>query len=38
MRMRSHSTEHYGERAYERASDVTEIVTNDVVMSAAQRS
>ena len=34
MRMRSHSTEHYGEKAYERASDGVELMTAPVVMSA----
>jgi S-adenosylmethionine decarboxylase len=34
MRMRSHSTEHYGERAYERASDGTDLIAVPAVMSA----
>jgi hypothetical protein len=32
--MRSHSTEHYGEKAYERASDGADLMTAPVVMSA----
>ncbi|HKP60210.1 MAG TPA: adenosylmethionine decarboxylase [Polyangiales bacterium] len=34
MRMRSHSTEHYGERAYERASEHADIRVSETLMAA----
>jgi hypothetical protein len=39
MRMRSHSTEHYGERAYERASEHADIrMATEQPLMAAHRS